>query len=502
MPFKKLLLSLSFIGALFLGGSILASAAGCAPFVVASGGTGVCNIVASFIPFGNGTSPIATSSTLFFTTAANRLNFTFASSTTQTISGTASTTNLIVSSAGGTAGCATFSANGTISNTASACGSSSGLSSYDAFTHPSYAGQFTSASSTGIWLTGSPLSLIASSTFATNSTTTNATSTTLNVSGQFTNGASTGLAYETSGVFSALANGTNGQIHAMVNGTPGWVATTTAGTGLAYTGSAFTLASIAANSVLGTFAAGIPSAIGTTSLYTGSAGQTLAFLNGAWIGAATTTFNSPLTYSNGSVSCASCNTSSASVTSITNGGGLDFSVSPITTSGTITAQVGTSSVPTVGQLSYWTSAATPSQLGTVATSSTSLSTSGFLTTGTIGNFVGGSASTIKQLENRSFSYATTTWVGTTTITLESGYGELWNYAQCWTVPNGATLNVDFYFRNNAAASHLDFINASSTNGRFAFTTNNTLTANATTSVDIGKPASSPTSITCTINDTI
>lgn len=60
--------------------------------------------------------------TSFFAT-----NATITNSTSTTISTTiASTTNLIVSSAGGVAGCATFSVNGTISNTGSACGTGSG----------------------------------------------------------------------------------------------------------------------------------------------------------------------------------------------------------------------------------------------------------------------------------------------------------------------------------------------------------------------------------------
>lgn len=44
----------------------------------------------------------------------------------------------------------------------------------------------------------------------------------------------------------------------------------------------------------------------SNNLFTGTAGQILAYLNGGWTGTATTTFNSPLTYSGGSVSCATC----------------------------------------------------------------------------------------------------------------------------------------------------------------------------------------------------
>ncbi|OGG45496.1 hypothetical protein A2673_02460, partial [Candidatus Kaiserbacteria bacterium RIFCSPHIGHO2_01_FULL_50_13] len=51
------------------------------------------------------------------------------------------------------------------------------------FTANTYAGQTVNATSTGLWLSGSPLSLIASSTFATFATTTNATTTNLAISG-------------------------------------------------------------------------------------------------------------------------------------------------------------------------------------------------------------------------------------------------------------------------------------------------------------------------------
>ncbi len=62
--------------------------------------------------------------------ATSASTFPFASTTVITASGTASTTNLIVSSAGGTAGCATFDTIGTLTNTHTACGVSSGGSGY------------------------------------------------------------------------------------------------------------------------------------------------------------------------------------------------------------------------------------------------------------------------------------------------------------------------------------------------------------------------------------
>ena len=101
--------------------------------------------------------------------------FPYASSTALSVSGTgyfttASTTNLIVSSAGGSTGCATFAADGTISNTGTACGSGSGGF---AWTPDTYNGVVVNATSTALWLKGtSPFSLIASSTFMTQASTT------------------------------------------------------------------------------------------------------------------------------------------------------------------------------------------------------------------------------------------------------------------------------------------------------------------------------------------
>jgi hypothetical protein len=134
--------------------------------------------------------------------------------------------------------------------------------------------------------------------------------------------------------------------------------------------------------------------------------------------------------------------------------------------------------------------------GLAAVSTTSISTSAGLTsTGTLGSQVGGTAVTLKQIENRSFTYATSTaWTGTTTIPLGVGYGEVWNSIKCFT--NVGTLNVDFYH----ASTHFNFFNASTTIGTVGQT--GTDTSGDTVKVDIGTPATAPTSISCTVNDTI
>jgi len=132
----------------------------------------------------------------------------------------------------------------------------------------------------------------------------------------------------------------------------------------------------------------------------------------------------------------------------------------------------------------------------VATSSFAVS-SGFSYSQTLGAFVGGTGGTLSQIEQRSFSYSTsTTWTGTTTIPLQVAYGQTFNSVRCFT--DTGTLGVDFYH----ASSHLNYIpTASTTIGTVTFSTNNTMTSGDYVKVGIGTPASSPTTITCTVKDT-
>ena len=132
----------------------------------------------------------------------------------------------------------------------------------------------------------------------------------------------------------------------------------------------------------------------------------------------------------------------------------------------------------------------------VATSTIGVS-AGLTNTGTLGSQVGGTSLTLQQIENRSFFYATSTaWTGTTTIALEIGYGEVWNTAKCKT--NAGTLNVQFGY----GTASTTMFNASTTVGTITFTSNNTMTSGNLVKVDLGTPATSPTSIFCTANDTI
>lgn len=107
-----------------------------------------------------------------------------------------------------------------------------------------------------------------------------------------------------------------------------------------------------------------------------------------------------------------------------------------------------------------------------------------------------SGNTLSQVENRGFSVATTTaWTGTTTVALGVGYGEVWNNIKCYT--NTGTLAVDFYH----ASTHFNFIKQASTTIGTNSMSGATDTTGDKVQVDIGTPASSPTSISCTVNDT-
>lgn len=337
--------------------------------------------------------------------------------------------------------------------------------------------------------------------------------------------------------FTATANGTNGFVLAMSGGIPTWVATSSINNGVTsvatnngLTGGTITttgtigLATINAG-VLGAVKNGdVPTSQATSTLYgVGTGGFVLGYSGGQLIPLATTTFTGSgpisLTYASGQVtgSCATCNTSNATVSSITAGLGLNGGT--ITTSGAVSliSYLATSTGETAGQLAYWnTTNGTPAKLHSIAT--TTLTLPSYMSyTGTLGSLVGGVSGTlsiatsslfnwsagfnagtnqVKQIEHPSFTYATSTWVGTTTIPLQVAYGQVFNNVRCFS--DTGTLNVDFYH----ASSHLNLLNASTTIGTFNFSTNNTMTDGDIVKADIGTPASSPTKITCTVQDTL
>lgn len=100
----------------------------------------------------------------------------------------------------------------------------------------------------------------------------------------------------------------------------------------------------------------------------------------------------------------------------------------------------------------------------------------------------------------SFYYSTTTaWTGTTTIGLgPAPWAETWSAVRCRT--DTGTINVDF----GDGTNYTNATTSVSANPapRHALTSNNTFTAGERREVRMGTPASSPTSIACTVYKSI
>jgi hypothetical protein len=101
-------------------------------------------------------------------------------------------------------------------------------------------------------------------------------------------------------------------------------------------------------------------------------------------------------------------------------------------------------------------------------------------------------------EYTSFTYATTTvWTGTTTLPLGPGIAaETWNSISCFT--DVGTLNVGV----GDGTNYTNNTNASTTVGVTTLTSNNTFTAGEKRYFRVGTPASSPTTISCTISKSL
>lgn len=167
----------------------------------------------------------------------------------------------------------------------------------------------------------------------------------------------------------------------------------------------------AINTVLAnaTNASAAPTFVATSTFFgSGTGGQTLTWNNGSPQWVATTTFNSPLTFASGAVSCSTCNTTNATVSSVAASvpAFLSISGSPITTSGTLAITLsgtalpianggtGTTTAP-VSQLLYGGSG---SVYQSVATTSETLGTE-FSFSGTLGARVGGASGTLTLATN-------------------------------------------------------------------------------------------------------
>jgi len=95
----------------------------------------------------------------------------------------------------------------------------------------------------------------------------------------------------------------------------------------------------------------------------------------------------------------------------------------------------------------------------------------------------------------SFTVSTSTaWTGSTTVALGTAFiAETWNAVQCFT--DAGTLNVVF----NDGTNNMNLFSGSTTVGTVALSSNNTFTASEKRYVTIGTPATSPTSISCSVS---
>lgn len=107
-------------------------------------------------------------------------------------------------------------------------------------------------------------------------------------------------------------------------------------------------------------------------------------------------------------------------------------------------------------------------------------------------FSGGATRVLMPEQSRSFTYATSSWTGTTTIPLDSVINAYtFTKASCYT--DVGTVNVAI----GQGSATTTYLNASTTNGIVSFTSNNDMTSGNKVKVDIGTPASSPTKVVCT-----
>jgi len=208
------------------------------------------------------------------------------------------------------------------------------------------------------------------------------------------------------------------------------------------------------------------------------------------------------------VSCPTCGTGNGTVTQIAFGDGLNGGT--ITTSGNVNLKsyFATSTADTIGSIMYSGSTnGWPAKVAYVATSSQTLS-SAFSTTGTVGNFVGGTSGTLSSVIQPSFTWfaTSTSFIGTTTIPLQVNLplAETINRVSCRAY-NGASptfLNVQLGY----GTASTSMIIASSTVGTINFSANNTPGAGANVSVDIGTTTAitvtPPLYLNCTYKITI
>lgn len=108
-----------------------------------------------------------------------------------------------------------------------------------------------------------------------------------------------------------------------------------------------------------------------------------------------------------------------------------------------------------------------------------------------------SGATVKQKIYSSFTYATTTWTGTTTFALgPAGTAETLENARCFTDTGTVWVNI------NDGTNKTNHLQASTTVNAVTLSSNNSFTLGEKRYIEIGNPASSPRSLSCTLEKTV
>jgi hypothetical protein len=112
---------------------------------------------------------------------------------------------------------------------------------------------------------------------------------------------------------------------------------------------------------------------------------------------------------------------------------------------------------------------------------------------------GSATAVLDQRRFLTFTYATSTaWTGTTTLALGTYPAAMTlTNVQCYT--NVGTLEVRFYYGPTPTSQYLS---ASSTPGVLTWSSSNAPGVAATSTVDVGNPATSPTSVSCTLTGVV
>lgn len=312
---------------------------------------------------------------------------------------------------------------------------------------------------------------------------------------------------------------TPGKVLAYLAGKWQAAATTTAGTGLTYSGGAFnvntsqsisTLSNLTSNGLIktsgGTGALSI--ATPSTDYAPATSGSTVLLGNGSG-GFSTfggTSCTNQFVRSLSTAGAATCATVGASDVSLA---ALTATDSTLTFSGSYTGATARTIGLNLGNANTWTAKQT---FG--AASTTQLTASGYLgipvsstqTPAVAGQMaidstsgqlkysdVNGTTRVLSTIQTRSFSYATSTWTGTTTLRIAPAAAALTvKYVYCET--DVGTVGVSLY-DGTTRANYIK--TASTTINKFTYSTNNSFTAGKSMRVDVGTPASSPHNVACT-----